>query len=128
MNKEKDLQLFGTLTIGDKFTIGEYGKLFTKVSDTHGSYCGISQAFNEGILTFRVTDELKELDFPKGKFPVYDSVGAIIAYESGELDEEGIIELFQNLIDTGLAWQLQGSYGRTANVLIDTGHCTRKAN
>jgi len=56
---------------------------------------------------------------------VYDSVGGIIAYESGELDNDGVIELFQHLVDTGLVWQLQGSYGRTAVALIDAGEVTR---
>lgn len=52
-----------------------------------------------------------------------DQVDKIMAFESGELDEEGILELFQELIDSGLAWQLQGSYGRTARALIDEGWC-----
>jgi hypothetical protein len=47
----------------------------------------------------------------------------IIAYEQGELDEEGIIDLFQELINSGMAWKLQGSYGRTAKALIDAGYC-----
>lgn len=56
----------------------------------------------------------------------YDHVGAIIEFESGTLSDEGIVELFQHLIDTGLAWQLQGMYGRTAKALIDAGHCRAK--
>lgn len=54
-----------------------------------------------------------------------DLTSDIIAFECGELDEEQTINLFQNLINTGLAWQLQGSYGRTAAALIEAGHCTR---
>ena len=52
----------------------------------------------------------------------YDTTGQIIAYEQGELDQDEVIELFQHLVDTGLAWKLQGSYGRTAKALIDGGH------
>ena len=52
-----------------------------------------------------------------------NQVDKIIAFEQGELDEDGIIELFQELIDSGLAWQLQGSYGRMARNLIEAGYC-----
>lgn len=51
----------------------------------------------------------------------YDVTGHIIAYESGQLDKDSIIRLFQYLVDTGLAWTLQGHYGRTACVLISNG-------
>lgn len=55
----------------------------------------------------------------------FDTVGFIIAYEGGELTREEIIDGFQNLVDDGLAWQLQGHYGRTAQALIDAGLVTR---
>lgn len=51
-------------------------------------------------------------------------VDSIIRFESGELQESEIIDLFQGLIDSGMAWQLQGAYGRTAKTLIDLGYCS----
>jgi hypothetical protein len=53
----------------------------------------------------------------------FDTVGRIMAYEQGELERDEAVELFQHLIDTGMAWRLQGSYGRTAEALIDEGVC-----
>ncbi len=53
-----------------------------------------------------------------------DLAGRIIDFENGDLNEDEVIELFQGLIDTGLAWQLQGCYGRAAHNLIAQGLCT----
>jgi hypothetical protein len=38
--------------------------------------------------------------------------------------EEQVIEAWQQLVDTGLAWQLQGWFGRTAQQLINQGVIT----
>ena len=48
----------------------------------------------------------------------------LLRYEIGLLDECEVIDLFQELIDTKLAWTLQGSYGRLAEQLITNGFCT----
>jgi len=54
----------------------------------------------------------------------FDAV--MIAEGAQEADsEEQLIEAWQRLIDTGLAWKLQGFFGRTASRLIEDGICTR---
>lgn len=45
----------------------------------------------------------------------------IIAYESGELDEEQVVALFQNLLDTGALYHLQGHYHRVASDMLRAG-------
>jgi hypothetical protein len=52
-----------------------------------------------------------------------DMLDKIMAYEDGEMDEEDAIDFFQELIDNGMAWTLQGHYGRTAKALIERGLC-----
>ena len=53
------------------------------------------------------------------------NIETIIKYESGEMNQEEVIRFFQELIDTGHAWRLQGHYGRTALRLIEYGLCKR---
>ena len=48
----------------------------------------------------------------------------MMRWEDGDLTEAETIELFQSLVDSGLAWQLQGMYGRQAKALIDAGLVT----
>ena len=52
-----------------------------------------------------------------------DCLQDIISYEEGHLNDEEVIKLFQDLIDDGIVWQLQGHYGRLANLLLESGFC-----
>ena len=50
-----------------------------------------------------------------------DTLDMMIDYESGNLSEEDTYTLFQRLVNNGMAWTLQGSYGRVAQCLIEQG-------
>ena len=52
-----------------------------------------------------------------------DYVDDIIAFENGDLGHKQTVALFQKLIDNGMAWSLQGFYGRMAHDLIEAGYC-----
>ena len=52
------------------------------------------------------------------------NIDTIIAYEQGELSYEDTVQMFQELIDSGEAWTLQGHYGMTAAALINEGVCS----
>jgi len=43
----------------------------------------------------------------------------ILFFEEGKLDVDQTLDLFSVLIQNGMAWTLQGSYGRMARHLID---------
>lgn len=59
----------------------------------------------------------------KGQAVVDSDIDAMIAWEQGELSDDDTIMLFQRLIDSGLAWQLQGCYGRQAMRMLEAGVC-----
>ena len=49
------------------------------------------------------------------------SVTDVIAFEEGEMSQEEAVEFMAALVKSGMAWQLQGFYGRTANSMIEAG-------
>lgn len=53
----------------------------------------------------------------------YDAVAACEGFDGIEHDEIDLISAWQFLIDSGLAWSLQGSFGRQAKYMIDAGVC-----
>lgn len=53
----------------------------------------------------------------------YTAVALAEGFEEAE-SEEQILAAWQHLIDTGLAWSLQGWFGRPAMVLINEGLCS----
>ena len=53
-------------------------------------------------------------------------VNKIIAYEQGDMTIDDTIKMFQEMIDDGSVWILQGHYGRTAQLLIEEGLCHSK--
>lgn len=50
----------------------------------------------------------------------FNAVGIAEGFVEAD-DEEQVLEAWQTLVDTGLAWQLQGCFGRTASALIEAG-------
>lgn len=58
----------------------------------------------------------------KASIPTRQSVTTMLMdFEDGSMNVDQTLELFSILIQTGLAWRLQGSYGRMARHLIDQG-------
>ena len=57
-----------------------------------------------------------------------DFVDEIIAYEAGELGINETLQLFANLIKTGMVNRLQGHYGRTAIYLVENGQIDLHGN
>jgi hypothetical protein len=49
---------------------------------------------------------------------------AVLTIELDDAPETDQIAAWQYLIDTGVVWQMQGIYGRTASLLIQEGICT----
>lgn len=50
----------------------------------------------------------------------FTAIGIAEGFEPCD-SEEQYLEAWQHLVDTGLAWSLQGSFGRTARALIEEG-------
>jgi hypothetical protein len=57
-----------------------------------------------------------------------DLASTIIEFESGELSDTKVVELFMSLANSGTLFQLQGSYQRTYRALLEAGYLCRTQN
>lgn len=48
-------------------------------------------------------------------------IDKIMRYECGEMKPDEFLKFFQDGLDKGWVWQLQGHYGRTAAQLLSMG-------
>lgn len=81
---------------------------------SHRSYGGLTM--HKGL-------ERKLEHYSHTKVDAHNAVGIAEGFIEAE-SEEQIIEAWQYLIDSGLAWKLQGWFGRTAKQLIEEGYCS----
>ena len=50
-------------------------------------------------------------------------VDSVLALVNGELDELESAQAMQGMINSGDAWRMEGSFGRSAMSAIEAGHC-----
>jgi hypothetical protein len=55
----------------------------------------------------------------------YTAVGIAEGFVEAD-SEEQVLQAWQYLVDTGMAWKLQGWFGRTAQSLINQGYITAR--
>ena len=70
-------------------------------------------------MTINVNKTLRDSDL-YSKMGQYDACGIAEGWLSSESQEE-ILVAWQILVDTGMAWTLQGFFGRTASDLLEQG-------
>ena len=55
------------------------------------------------------------------------SVDDMMDWEDGNMTEENEIKFFQKLLDNGMAWTLQGMYGRRTVELLNEGYLIKRS-
>ena len=73
-------------------------------------------------------DHLKYNPRAYGKNKNAQLVNQIMDYESGQMNDKQTLKFFSEITKSGLVWQLQGSYGRTAMALVNEGFMDRQGN
>lgn len=74
-------------------------------------------AENRAAEMHAMLDDTEEAD----KAGDFNAVHFIMDFEAGALEEDEVIEGFQHMLDTGIVWQLQGSYQRMATAYLEAG-------
>jgi len=57
-----------------------------------------------------------------------DLVSKIMRWEAGEMSEKDTVRFFGQLVKSGMAWRLQGMYGRMAESLISQGYISKSGD
>ena len=71
-----------------------------------------------------MSDKMIQIPLPfEEPMDAYTAVGIAEGFIECD-DYDRFIEAWQYLIDTGMAWSLQGKFGRQAMRLIEEGYCT----
>jgi hypothetical protein len=62
--------------------------------------------------------------------PRFDALAFIMAMEgdTDDLEHDYVVSGYQNLIDSGIIFSLQGSWQRAAQRMIDAGYCIPPTN
>jgi hypothetical protein len=74
--------------------------------------------FDTNYTVIKVPCNTQETEDPRSAM-----IDFIMDFESGNISQDRLIENFQKMIDSGIVWQLQGFYSRTAKRLIEAGYC-----
>jgi hypothetical protein len=82
--------------------------------ENNGDYCDACDTF----LDKRRADVARTRE---GNSMVIPDVDKLMAWENGDLSDKETVDFFASLVKSGLAWKLQGMYGRAAAGMIKEG-------